>query len=260
MALQRNLASLEKAKYCFALNSGMSATISFLSLLKQGDHLLMIDDVYGGTQRYIRNIFTPMTGISWDMIDTTDLKNVSKAIKKNTKIVLIESPTNPTLKCTDIAGIAKITKANGSLLIVDNTFMSPVLQNPLDLGADVVMHSITKYIGGHSDVVAGALMFNDPKLWDPLYYNIKTMGYFISPFDAWIALKGSKTLRLRVEKACENAMEIAKWLEKHPKIEKVLYPGLPSHPHHQSALKNRSDTKYSGGSGMLGFYVKGDIK
>jgi cystathionine beta-lyase/cystathionine gamma-synthase len=140
------------------------------------------------------------------MIDTTDLKNVSKALKKNTKIVLIESPTNPTLKCTDIEGIAKLCKANGSLLVVDNTFMSPVLQNPLSLGADIVMHSITKYIGGHSDVVAGALMFNDSDLYDQLYFNIKSMGYMIAPFDAWIALRGSKTLKIRVEKVCENTM------------------------------------------------------
>jgi cystathionine beta-lyase/cystathionine gamma-synthase len=243
MALQRNLASLEHAKYAFALNSGMSATISVLSLLKQGDHLLCIDDVYGGTQRYIRKVFEPQTNIKWDMIDFSDLKLVAASIKSNTKIVWIESPTNPTLKCTDIAAVAKICKAKGALLVIDNTFMSPVLQNPLTLGADVVMHSITKYIGGHSDVVAGALMFNNSKLYDQLYFNIKSMGYFISPFDAWIALKGSKTLKLRVERASENALAVAKMLEKHPKIQKVLFPGLPSHAHYKIALKNRSSNK-----------------
>lgn len=251
---------MEHAKYAFALNSGMSATISILSLLQPGDHLLCIDDVYGGTQRYIRKIFEPQTGMSWDMIDFTDLKKVDKAVKKNTKIVWIESPTNPTLKCTDIAGVAKICKAKGAMLVIDNTFMSPVLQNPLLLGADVVMHSITKYIGGHSDVVAGALMFNDSKLYDKLFFNMKTMGYFISPFDAWIALRGSKTLKLRAERASENALAVAKMLQKHPKVSKVIFPGLPTHPQHKIALKNRASTKYNGGSGMLGFYINGDIK
>lgn len=192
---------MEKCKYAFALNCGMSATTSVCSLLKRGDHLLCIDDVYGGTQRYLRKVFTPFTGIEWDMIDFSDLNKVKAAIKKNTKIVWIESPTNPTLKCTDIAAVAKITKAAGALLVIDNTFQSPVLQNPIELGADIVMHSITKYIGGHSDVVAGALMFNDSDLYDKLYFNIKTMGTCIAPFDAYMALKGSKTLHVRVERA-----------------------------------------------------------
>jgi cystathionine gamma-lyase len=237
----------------------MSATISVLSTLERGDHLLCIDDVYGGTQRYMRKIFGPQTGIAWEMIDFSDLNKVRASIKKNTKIVWIESPTNPTLKCTDIAAVAKICHDKGALLVIDNTFMSPALQNPLKLGADIVMHSLTKYIGGHSDVVAGALMFNDPALYDKLYFNIKSIGTCLAPFDAWIALRGSKTLKLRAEKAADNALVLAKWLEKCPKIEKVLYPGLPSHPHHKIALKNRANTKLSGGSGMLGLYIKGDI-
>lgn len=165
----------------------------------------------------------------------SDLKKVKSAIKSNTKIVWIESPTNPTFKCTDIAAVAKLCKEKNALCCIDNTFMSPALQNPLKLGADVVMHSVTKYIGGHSDVVAGALMFNDPDLYDKLYFNIKSIGTMIAPFDAYIALRGSKTLALRAERAADNALEISKWLEKHPKIERVLYPGLPSHPHHKIA-------------------------
>ena len=259
MCLQRNLASMEHAKYAFALNSGMSATLSVLSMLKQGDHLLCIDDVYGGTQRYLRKIFRPNYGIEFDMIDFSDLKKVKEAITEKTRMVWIESPTNPTLKCTDITEVAKMCKEKGALCIVDNTFMSPALQNPLLMGADVVMHSITKYIGGHSDVVAGALMFNDARLYDELYFNIKSMGTKIAPFDAFIALRGSKTLQLRAEKAAENALAIAKWLEKHPKIDKVIYPGLKSHPHYKIAQKNRAHDKLNGGSGMLGFYVKGDI-
>jgi cystathionine gamma-lyase len=193
------------------------------------------------------------------MIDFSDLKKVEAAIKPNTKMMWVESPTNPTLKCTDIAEVAKICKKKGILLAIDNTFMSPALQNPLLLGADIVMHSITKYIGGHSDVVAGAVIFNDPDLYDKLYFNIKSMGTMIAPFDAYLALRGSKTLQLRAERASESAMTISKFLEKHPRIEKVVFPGLPSHPHHKIALKNRAHNKLNGGSGMLGFYIKGDI-
>ena len=171
----------------------------------------------------------------------------------------IESPTNPTLKCTDISEVSKMCKRHNVFLTIDNTFMSPVLQNPLALGADMVMHSVTKYIGGHSDVVGGALMFNDAKLYDKLYFNIKSMGTMMAPFDAFVALRGSKTLELRVDKASENALQIAKMLEKHPKVLKVLYPGLPSHPHHKIALKNRANSKQSGGSGMLSFYIKGNL-
>ena len=260
LAFQRNLAALEGAKYAFATSSGMAATISVLSLLKQGDHILCIDDVYGGTQRYLRKILIPNAGIQLDLIDCTDLKKVEGAIKKNTKILWIESPTNPTLKCTDIAAIAKICKKHNVFLAIDNTFMSPVLQQPLSLGADIVMHSVTKYIGGHSDVIAGALMFNSLELFDKLYFNIKSMGTMIAPFDAFIALKGSKTLALRVERASSNALAIAKHLEKHPKIVKVTYPGLPSHPHHKIAKKNAAHPKLSGGSGMISFYVKGGQK
>ena len=254
--LQRNLAAMEHAKFAFACCNGMAATISCFSLLKKGDHLLCIDDVYGGTQRYLRKV----SNIDWSMADMSDLKKVRAAFKPNTKMVWIESPTNPTLKCTDIAEVAKICHEHGAICVVDNTFMSPALQNPLLLGADVVMHSITKYIGGHSDVVAGALMFNDPKMYDDLYFNIKSMGTMIAPFDAWIALRGSKTLQLRAHRAADNAMAIGKWMEKHPKIEKIIYPGLPSHPHHKIAVKNRANNKCSGGSGMISFYIKGDIK
>lgn len=260
MALQRNLAGLEGANFAFALNTGMSATLSALSLLQKGDHLLVIDDVYGGTQRYLRKIFTPNWEMEWDMTDMQDLKKVRAAFKKNTKMVWVESPTNPTLKVTDIGAVAQICKEKGALLVVDSTFMSPALQNPLSLGADIVMHSITKYIGGHSDVVAGALMFNNPDFYDKLYFNIKTMGTMIAPFDAYMALRGSKTLDVRMERSAANALEITKYLLKHPKVEKVLYPGHPSHPHHKIALKNRANSKQSGGSGMISFYIKGDIK
>lgn len=194
MALQRNLASLEQTNYALAFNTGMAAIITAMGLLEKGDHLLCVDDVYGGVQRYLRDCFTPQTGMDWDMIDMSDLELVKAAIKPNTKLVWIESPTNPTLKCTDIAEVAKICKEKGVLLGIDGTFMSPVLQSPALLGADIVMHSMTKYISGHADVVAGALMFNDPKLYDKLYHIMKTNGTVISAFDAWVALRGTKTL------------------------------------------------------------------
>jgi cystathionine gamma-lyase len=193
------------------------------------------------------------------MVDMTDFNNFKNGFKKNTKMVWVESPTNPTLKCLDIQKIAAYCKQKGAMLVVDNTFMSPCLQSPLKLGADICLHSITKYIGGHSDVLGGALMFNEEELYDRLHFNIKSIGTMMAPFDAWIAFRGCKTVKLRVLKSAENALVVAKWLEKHPKIEKVLYPGLPSHPHHKIALKNRANTTLSGGSGMLGFYIKGDL-
>jgi cystathionine gamma-lyase len=169
------------------------------------------------------------------MIDFTDLNLVKKAFKKNTRFCWIESPTNPTMKCVDIAAIAKICKSKGVTLVIDNTFMSPALQNPLQLGADVVLHSVTKYIGGHSDVTGGALILNCPKMYEELFFNMKCLGNIMSPFSAYLALRGSKTLEVRAEKAADNAFIIAKYLEKHPKIEKVLHPGLKSHPHYAIA-------------------------
>ena len=156
----------------------------------------------------------------------SNLAVIKKKLRKNTRLVWIESCTNPTLKCSDIAGIAKLCKANGTILGIDNTFMSPTLVNPCKLGADITMHSVTKYINGHADVLAGAVCLNDDKLYEQIYQNLRNMGNCISPFDAYLALRGCKTMELRVMKACENAMTIAKWLDNHPKIEKVLYPGL----------------------------------
>mmetsp|Transcript_14498 Transcript_14498/g.24746 ORF Transcript_14498/g.24746 Transcript_14498/m.24746 type:complete len:238 (-) Transcript_14498:391-1104(-) len=234
---------MEEAKYALSCCSGMAAIIGVLSLLQHGDIIITIDDLYSGTQMYLDGILVKQANLTWIKHGMTDLEDLEKVLTTQSRvprIVWVESPTNPTMKCVDIQAIAKICASLGCLFVVDNTFMSPVLQNPVKLGADIVMHSITKYIGGHSDVVAGALMFNDPDLYDQLYFNIKSIGTFLSPFDAWIALRGTKTLHLRVERASENALQIAKFLEGHKMIEKVLYPGLPSHPHHKIALKNRS--------------------
>ena len=255
LALERNLASLENAKYAFALNSGCSALLSISNLLSSGDHILCVDDVYGGTQRYLRKILSERQGIKVDFVDFGDLNLVRKAIKPHTKIVWAETPTNPTLRICDIAGVAKICKEKKALLVVDNTFFTPYLQNPLDLGADMVVHSITKYIGGHSDVVMGAIMLNDKALYDRLFFTIKSIGSGASPFDCYLALRGSKTLAVRVERAMQNAQLIANFLEKHPKVDRVIYPGLKSHPQYELCKKQAR-----GPGAMISFYIKGDIK
>lgn len=254
LALERNLASLENAKYAFALNSGCSALLSIMNLLASGDHVLCVDDVYGGTQRYMRRILNERQGVKVDFVDFGDLNTVRKNMKPNTKIVWAETPTNPTLKICDIAGIAKICKEKKALLVVDNTFFTPYLQNPLDLGADMVVHSITKYIGGHSDVVMGAIMLNDKALYDKLFFTSKSIGSGASPFDCYLALRGSKTLAVRVERAMSNAQKIAALLEKHPKVDRVIYPGLKSHPQYELCKKQAR-----GPGAMISFYIKGDI-
>lgn len=237
LALERNLAALENAKYAFALNSGCSGTISIMNLLSAGDHVLCIDDVYGGTQRYLRKILHERQGVELDLVDFTDINVFKNALKPNTKIVWAETPTNPTLKIFDIKAVAQVCKEKKVLLVVDNTFLTPYLQNPLDLGADIVVHSITKYIGGHSDVVMGAIMLNDKELYDRLFFVIKSIGSGASPFDCYLALRGSKTLAIRVERAQSNAIKIAELLESHPKVEKVIYPGLKSHPQYELCKK-----------------------
>ena len=254
LALERNLASLENAKYSFALNSGCSALLSIMNLLSSGDHVLCVDDVYGGTQRYMRRILGERQGVSVDFVDFSDLSVVRKSMKPNTKVVWAETPTNPTLKICDIAGIAKISKEKKALLVVDNTFFTPYLQNPLDLGADMVVHSITKYIGGHSDVVMGAIMLNEKALYDRLFFTIKSIGSGASPFDCYLALRGSKTLHVRVERAMQNAQKIADYLEKHSKVARVIYPGLKSHPQYELCKKQSR-----GPGAMISFYIKGDI-
>lgn len=254
LALERNLASLENAKYAFALNSGCSALLTIMNTLSSGDHILCVDDVYGGTQRYMRRILNEKQGIKVDFVDFGDLNIVRKNIKPNTKIVWAETPTNPTLKICDIAAIAKICKEKKTLLVVDNTFFTPYLQNPLDLGADMVVHSITKYIGGHSDVVMGAIMLNDKEMYDKLFFAGKSIGSGASPFDCYLALRGSKTLAVRVERAMQNAQKIAELLEKHPKVDRVIYPGLKSHPQYELCKKQSR-----GPGAMISFYIKGDI-
>lgn len=253
-AFERALAACENGKYAVAYSSGMAATTAVIHLLKSGDHVLCIDDVYGGTQRYFRQTVKPTYAIDFDFTDFGDLDVVKAKIQPNTKMLWIETPTNPTLKVSDIAAIAALAKEKSLLLVVDNTFMSPYFQNPLDLGADIVMHSITKYINGHSDVVMGVVMTNIEDIHTKLRFIQNGIGAVPSPFDCYLGLRGLKTLHVRMAKHESNALALAEFLESHPNVEKVLYPGLESHPQHEIAKK-----QCHGFGGMITFYVKGDL-
>jgi cystathionine gamma-lyase len=255
LALERSLASMECAKYAFACSSGMAAHITITNLCKRGDHILCVDDVYGGTQRYLRTILGPNAEIEVSFEDFSDIKHFKKCLKPNTKVVWLETPTNPTLKCFDIAKIADALKGTGILLCVDNTFSTPVNTNPLLLGADVVTHSLTKYIGGHSDIIAGCICLNDRELYDKLFFILKSMGTGLCAFDSWLVLRSAKTLEVRVNQANKNALAVAKTLEASPKVQRVIYPGLKSHPQY-SMMKKQS----RGSGGMVSFYIKGGVK
>ena len=255
LALERQLASLEHANFAFATSSGMAAHITLMNMCQAGDHILCVDDVYGGTQRYLRKILGPNAGIDLSFEDFSDINKFKKMLRPRTRMVWLETPTNPTLKVFDIQKIAEACKGHGCLFIVDNTFMTPVNQNPLDLGADVVTHSLTKYIGGHSDLIAGMIAVNDRELYDKLYFILKTCGTGLDSFNSWLAMRSCKTLEVRVNKAMSNAMSIAKYLEAHPKCVRVIYPGLDSHP--QRAIVKK---QCKGPGAMVSFYVKGGAK
>ncbi|KAJ0403268.1 hypothetical protein P43SY_007572 [Pythium insidiosum] len=254
-AFERAIAACENGKFAAAYSSGMAATTAVVHLLKQGDHVISIDDVYGGTQRYFRQTVNPTYGIDFDFVDMSEPTNIENFVRPNTKMVWIESPTNPTLKITDIAAVAAVAKKHNLLLVVDNTFMSPYFQNPLDLGADVVVHSITKYINGHSDVVMGVVITNSEDIYTKLKFVQNGIGAVPSPFDAYMALRGLKTLHVRMATHAKNAQAVAEFLEKHPNVEKVIYPGLPSHPQHAIAKKQAR-----GFGGMITFYIKGGLE
>lgn len=252
--LEESLAALENAKYALVTSSGLSIEMLIMHALPAGSTVLCGDDVYGGTYRLFTTVFNSLHNFIF--VDTTDAKEVETAIKEHKPaMVWIETPTNPLLKISDIKKIAASAKKHKAMTVVDNTFMSPYFQNPLDLGADVVMHSMTKYINGHSDVVGGACMLNNKKFYDKLWTLQNSIGPSQSPFDSWLVLRGIKTLAIRMEAHAKNAMKIAKYLEKHQKVERVVYPGLKSHPQHSIAKK-----QMSGFGGMITFFLKGDIK
>ena len=248
------IASLEGGKFGLCYSSGCAATAAFLSLLSPGDHVISTDDVYGGTQRIWHRVATTNQGLEFTMCDTTNLDNLVNAFKPNTKLVWIETPTNPTLKITDLAGAAAICKEKGVILVVDNTFGSPALQNPLKHGATVSYNSVSKYLNGHSDVIMGHVSMNDEELYRRLKFVQNSLGACSAPFDAYMTVRGVKTLDVRMERISRNALACAKFLEGHEKVERVVYPGLESHPQYEQAQK-----QMSAGSGIITFYLKGGL-
>ncbi len=251
-ALQQALAALENGKHGLCFATGMASIDAVVKLLKPGDEVVSTNDLYGGTYRLFTKVFEPF-GIKFNFVDMGDPSNVAAAITPKTKLVWVETPTNPTLRIVDIAAIAKLTKGKDILLAVDNTFASPYLQNPLDLGADLVMHSVTKFLGGHSDVVMGALIMNDDALLERLAFLQNSCGATPGPQDCFLVLRGLKTLHLRMERHCGNGRAVAEFLAMHPRVDKVYWPGLRSHGNHDVAKRQMRDF-----GGMMSFTIKGD--
>lgn len=251
-ALETALAAIEKGKYGLAFSSGVAATDAVIKLLSPGDQVIAPNDMYGGTYRLFTKIFTKF-GIEFTYIDTAVISNIEAAITPKTKLIWVETPTNPLMNITDIAATASIAKKAGALLCVDNTFASPYLQNPLTLGADIVMHSSTKYLGGHSDVIQGCLVMNDTSLRDQLYFIQKSCGAVPGPMDCFLVLRGIKTLHLRMQRHCENGEKIAWFLRNHPAVSKVFWCGFEDHPNYTIARQ-----QMTGFGGMMSFELKND--
>lgn len=251
-SLQKSLAALENGKYGICFSSGMGATDAVIKLLNPGDEVITSNDLYGGSYRMFRRVFEKY-GIKFHFIDLTNAANINSVINAKTKLLWIETPTNPLMNIVDIEACVAIAKKNNVIVAVDNTFASPYLQNPLDLGADIVMHSVTKYLGGHSDVVMGALVLNDEKLYQELHFIMNSCGAVPGPQDSFLVLRGIKTLHLRMERHCVNGRKIAEYLKSHPKIGKVYWPGFTDHPNHAIAKKQMKDF-----GGMLSFTLKDD--
>jgi cystathionine beta-lyase/cystathionine gamma-synthase len=251
-ALEEALAVIENGKFGLAFSSGVAATDAVVKLLNPGDEVIAGNDMYGGTYRLFTKVFEKF-GLKFHYINMNDAENIRSYINKNTKLIWTETPTNPLINITDIAAISQIAKASKILVCVDNTFASPYLQNPLDLGADIVMHSSTKYLGGHSDVIQGALVMNDPDLREKLYFIQKSCGAIPGPMDCFLVLRGIKTLHIRMQRHCENGEIIAQFLRNHSKIEKVYWCGFKDHPGHSIAKK-----QMRGFGGMMSFTLKDD--
>lgn len=251
-SLQKSIAALENGKFGICFSSGMGATDTVVKLLKPGDEVITSNDLYGGSYRMFTKVYQKF-GIKFHFIDLTNAENARPYINANTKLFWLETPSNPLMRIIDIAALVAMAKKNGSLVAVDNTFATPFLQNPLDLGADIVMHSVTKYLGGHSDVIMGALAMNDEKLRDELAFITNSCGAVPGPQDCFLVLRGIKTLHLRMERHCQNGRKIAEFLRNHPKVGKVYWPGFPDHHNHAIAKKQMRDF-----GGMMSFELKGD--
>ncbi len=250
-ALERSLASIEAGEFAFAFGSGLAAMDAVLKLLKPGDEVVSTDDLYGGSYRLFTKIFEDF-GIRFHFVNMSNVDNVKSALNKNTRMVWVETPTNPMMNVIDIKAVSVLCKSNDVLLAVDNTFASPYIQQPLNLGADIVMHSATKYLAGHSDVILGSLVTNDKSLAERLGFIQNASGAVPGPMDSFLTLRGIKTLHVRMQRHCENAAEIAHYLKTHPKIEKVYWPGFEDHPNHHIAKDQMNDF-----GGMLSFVTKG---
>jgi len=231
-ALEKTLASLENGTHAYAFSSGMAATSSSLAILEQGDHVIATADIYGGSYRILTGFFNKF-GITTTFVDMSRLENIEKAIKPNSRLLFLESPSNPLLKVTDLLGATEIARKHGLITMIDNTFMSPYFQRPLDLGLDIVVHSATKFLGGHSDVIGGAVITKSDKLASQIYFVQNGFGAILGPQDCWLLLRGIKTLKARMELQQESATEIAHWLKKQSWVSDVYYPGLPDHPGHE---------------------------
>lgn len=253
-ALENIIAQLEKGATGTAFASGLAAIDAVLKLLRSGDEIIAVDDIYGGAFRLFTHVYEKF-GIRVHYTDTTNAENVAAALTPNTRLIWLESPTNPTLKVSDISAIAKIAREHGCLLCVDNTFASPALQQPLRLGADIVVHSATKYLGGHSDLIAGLVITKDKSLGEKIRFIQNASGAILSPFDSWLVIRGIETLHLRITQHCRNAQAVAEYLAGHPQVAQVFYPGLPSHHNHHIAKQQAS-----GFGGIVSFILKEDTE
>lgn len=253
-AYEACMADLESGSRGFAFASGMAATATVLELLDSGDHMIAMDDLYGGSFRLFNNVRERSAGLKFSFTAAEDLQVLKAEIRPETRMIWIETPTNPMLKIVDIAGVAEIARETGALLVVDNTFASPMLQRPLELGADIVVHSATKYLNGHSDMVGGvAVVGDDDELAERLWYLLNSIGGIQGPFDSFLAMRGLKTLALRMQAHNENALRIAAWLEQHPAVARTIYPGLKSHPQHALAMHQMNGQ----GGGIISIDLKG---
>lgn len=251
-ALEKNIAAIENARFGAAFGSGLAAIDCVVKMLNPGDEVISTNDLYGGTYRLFTTIFAKY-GIKFHFVDMSDASNVANFVTDKTKLIWVETPTNPMMNVVDIEAVSKIAKQAGAMLAVDNTFATPYLQTPIDLGADIVMHSATKYLGGHSDVVMGILVTDNEEISKEMYRIQNSTGAVTAPMDSFLVLRGIKTLHLRVQRHCENGAKIAHWLAKHPKIDKVYWPGFESHPNHAIAKKQMRDF-----GGMISFTLKGN--
>jgi len=252
--MEKNLAAIEGGKYGVAFASGMSSVDAVMRLLSAGDHVVSGDDIYGGVSRLFDRILSRYE-LSFTYVDTSQPENIVKAIRPNTKMIWVETPTNPLLKITDLEAVSKIAKKHNLLFGIDPTFATPYLLRPLEWGADLVVHSTTKYLSGHNLLIGGIVITNNQDLHEKLKFMQKSVGAVPSPFDCWLTLVGVKTLPLRMDRHCSNAMAVAQFLDNHPKVEKVIYPGLPGHPQHEIAKRQMKDF-----GGMISFELKGDIE